>query len=598
MKSRYTQILSAAVFALSLQYSCSNASMDSWDGASKLFVSKDGSDANDGSEENPFLTIQKAADSAQPGDVITVGAGVYRESVVLKQGGESEEMRITFQAADGADVRILGSEQATGWSLLENETWEIKLDTSFFDGFNPFSTFTRHPEPVGIDESGDGWGWLKYGRWTHLGDVIIDGEGLTEKATKEEVMEGDDLTWFTSTTEGVTTIVADFGNKDPNDSKVEINSRTFAFHPDSTGLSHITIKGFTIMNIANHWAPPTVYQPAAIWTNGGHHWTIEDNIIMYAQGAAISLGIPNGEADQNASGYHIVRNNVIIRCGQGGTTGQLWANNSEIYGNHIEDINYREEFGGWETAGIKHHNTNNLLIRDNFIRGVYTMSPDTGAAHGIWNDYRNKNWRVSQNVVMNVESHAILTEALWEGPNLYDNNVIINGSVASYSARGDEWAHNLFVNSAHIWDNQPWGDRPGLGDFSWLNNIFVGKGLDADIEAEGGQYDGNVYLDGAAAHPEDLSALISDAQCDARLEETEDGLVLILTLDKEVAKHQRQLVNTTLSESNLEISTDFFGENRASNQAGPFTNLQIGTNEVLLYQYPELYRKALGLVGN
>ena len=564
------------------------------------FVSKSGNDANNGTSDSPFLTIQKAVDMSMPGDVITVRAGIYREAIAIKRGGKSENSRIVFQAAKGENVRILGSESINHW-VAQNGIWVVALDTSFFKGYNPFNKLTRHPEHVAVDESGDGWGWLKYGRWTHLGDVIIDGEGLTERQNLADV-SASDLSWHTATIDGVTTIWANFGDMDPNTSNVEINARPFAFQPDSAGLGYITIRGFKIANIANHWAPPTVYQPGAIWTNGGHHWMIENNIMLYSKGAAISIGLPNDKADQSKSGSHIIRNNVIMRCGQGATTGQVWNSNSEIYGNHIEDINYRKQYGGWETAAIKHHGANNLIIKNNFIRGVYTMNPDTGAAHGIWNDFRNANWNVSGNVIMNTDGHAILTEANWEGPNLYTNNIIFNGSVGSYSTRGDAWAHNLLINAKQIWENQTWGERPQIGNFRWINNIFVAQGLDSMIVADGEAYVSNVHVDGASVSPKDQTAFQSDIPSNYKLIETEKGILLVIEIDeKMLSKSYPRLTNSLLDLEfafDVKLDVDFFGNEKTNNLAGPFANLKPGRNEVLIYEYPPLYKEALSMINN
>ena len=45
------------------------------------YVSKQGDDTNKGTEEHPFLTIQKAADSVKPGDTVYVKKGEYQESI-------------------------------------------------------------------------------------------------------------------------------------------------------------------------------------------------------------------------------------------------------------------------------------------------------------------------------------------------------------------------------------------------------------------------------------------------------------------------------------------------------------------------------------
>ena len=62
--------------------------------ATEYHVAKDGHDENTGSEKEPFLTIQHAANLAQPGDVITVHEGVCRERVNPPRGGKSDDNRI------------------------------------------------------------------------------------------------------------------------------------------------------------------------------------------------------------------------------------------------------------------------------------------------------------------------------------------------------------------------------------------------------------------------------------------------------------------------------------------------------------------------
>lgn len=60
-----------------------------------------GSDANEGTEHVPLRTIQHAANMAQPSDVITVHAGVYRKLINPTRGGESGMKWIVYQAASG-----------------------------------------------------------------------------------------------------------------------------------------------------------------------------------------------------------------------------------------------------------------------------------------------------------------------------------------------------------------------------------------------------------------------------------------------------------------------------------------------------------------
>ena len=84
-------------------------------------VSATAADAGDGSPAKPFSTISDAADVAQPGDVILVHEGVYRERVTPPRGGESDEKRIVYQAAEGETVVIKGSEIVRDWQPHSGE---------------------------------------------------------------------------------------------------------------------------------------------------------------------------------------------------------------------------------------------------------------------------------------------------------------------------------------------------------------------------------------------------------------------------------------------------------------------------------------------
>ena len=80
--------------------------------------------ANDGSASRPLRTISAAALTGQPGDTVTVHAGIYRERVDPPRGGESDTKRITYQAAPGEKVTITGSEPFKGWEKVSGRRLE------------------------------------------------------------------------------------------------------------------------------------------------------------------------------------------------------------------------------------------------------------------------------------------------------------------------------------------------------------------------------------------------------------------------------------------------------------------------------------------
>ena len=92
--------------------------------ATEFHVSVNGNDSNDGSSVKPFKTISAAAQAAQPGDVITVHAGIYRERISPPRGGESDTKRIVYQAAPGEKVEIKGSEVVKNWVKVQERCLE------------------------------------------------------------------------------------------------------------------------------------------------------------------------------------------------------------------------------------------------------------------------------------------------------------------------------------------------------------------------------------------------------------------------------------------------------------------------------------------
>jgi len=144
--------------------------------AAEYHVAVSGNDAHAGTRAAPLRTIGRAADLAQPGDVVTVHAGVYRERVNPPRGGTSDAKRITYQAAPGEEVVITGAEPVKGWTRVTNDTWKATVPNALFGAFNPFADLIR----------GD---WFNpKGRAHHTGAVYLDGEWLAEAGAKSDAL--------------------------------------------------------------------------------------------------------------------------------------------------------------------------------------------------------------------------------------------------------------------------------------------------------------------------------------------------------------------------------------------------------------------------
>lgn len=468
-------------------------------------VKPDGDDAAAGSADAPWKTLKKAADTLMPGDTVTVHAGVYRERVDPARAGTAAAP-ITYQAAEGEDVWIKGSERITTWEK-SGSVWKAVVPNTLFGTFNPYSTtFT-----------GD---YLTEGMNYHLGEVYLDNSPYTEVLSEAET-QATAGTWYAAVGASDTTITANFGAEDPNAKSAEINVRRYAFFPSKVGLGYIVIKGFHVSQGATQWAPPTAApQDGLIGSNFGMGWTIENNYISDGKTVCVSGGMGSGGHGQgiNESGNHTIRHNTIERCGQAAIAGSHGLVASKIIGNLVQDVhtpNYH--FGGFECAGIKIHSAIDVVLEGNIIRRV---GPN---AVGVWLDWQSQGARVTRNVMYELNGNSILLEAN-HGPTLIDNNIFIGGDLEDQS-EATVVVHNLFGAGLRfgLMDGRtPAYFKPhttevagtathASADDKFYNNIFVGRGLEGVPQAPGYASDYNVLYQGAGKTPWGDAHSVTDA---------------------------------------------------------------------------------------
>jgi alpha-L-arabinofuranosidase len=571
-------------------------------------VATNGNDSSFGTPTSPLRTIQHAADLAQPGDVILVHEGIYRERVSPPRGGESDTKRITYEAAPRAKVVVTGSEVITNWVKVKDNVWKTTIPNSFFGNFNPYADLIH----------GD---WFNpRGREHHTGAVYLNGDWLAEAAHLEDVMKpmGANALWFGLVDNSNTTIWAQFKDVNPNQQLVEINVRQTVFYPKKTGINYITVRGFTLEDAATQWAPPTAEQIGLIGPHWSKGWIIESNVVRYSMCSGISLGkygdqwdntsantasgyvktieraLTNGWSKENI-GHHIVRDNDISHCEQTGIVGSLGAAFSTVTGNNIHDICTRGWLAGAEMAGIKFHAAIDVSISRNHIHR-------TGL--GLWLDWMAQGTHVSGNLFHD-NGQDVFVE-VDHGPFLFDNNLFLSPVSLDDNSQGGAYVHNLFagsINIRHFDDRQTpflkahstaiagFHDNP-RGDDRFDNNLFVQR---ADLS----QYDhtplpvwmdGNVFLDGAKPSKFETNSLVeTNFNPVLQLVKKTDGYYLQFKFDKAWTQERtRKLVTSALlrkavipnlpyEQSNgspIRIDTDYFGKSRIETNLtpGPFAN--------------------------
>lgn len=599
--------------------------------AQEYHVAKTGNDKNSGTQKSPFLTIQKAANIAHPGDVITVHEGSYRERINPPRGGISNDKRIVYRAAKDEKAIIKGSEEVKGWKKIKNDTWIVKLPNTFFGDFNPYSDVI----------SGD---WFNSNNRTHhTGAVYLNGHWLAEAETKEDVLKSaeDNPLWFALVDDANTTIWAQFKGVDPNEENIEVNARQSVFYPEKPGVNYITVQGFTLEHAATPWAPPTAEQIGLIGTHWSKGWVIENNTIRYSVYSGITLGKYGDEFDNKANnltkgyvstierafkngwskeniGHHLVRNNHISHCEQAGIVGSMGAAFSTISGNQIHDIHMRRLYSGMEMGGIKIHGAIDTRISNNHIYRTW---------RGIWLDWMAQGARVTRNLLHDNEATQDLFVEVNHGPFLVDHNFFLSGNGLNDISNGGAYAHNLFAGRMIAWPNDrntPYHKAhsteiagmetfPG-GDSRYYNNIFISqresvpwpdripKELDNQHYLGLATYDslgqpsfmaGNVFL--GSAEPSRLEKNpVTDPEVEPgfKLEEKEDGWYLQLTFNESWLEHKRPLVTSEMlgkakipnlpfekpDGTPYQLDTDYFGKKRNSDNPapGPFDEIKDG----------------------
>ena len=133
--------------------------------AAEYFVATDGRDDGDGSAAKPWRTIQRAADVAVAGDVVTIRGGTYREWVKPANAGR-EGAPIVYRAAKGEKVLVTGADPVRGWKKRHDGLWTARVNYDSFGGMNPFTDF------ISGDWFGDG------GRKRFRTRLIQDGRPL------------------------------------------------------------------------------------------------------------------------------------------------------------------------------------------------------------------------------------------------------------------------------------------------------------------------------------------------------------------------------------------------------------------------------------
>jgi len=428
-------------------------------------------DTNPGTQQEPLLTIQRAADLAQPGDTIRIHEGVYRETVRPPRGGEAGQP-IVYQGDPEGKTILRGSVvwdgQWTGSDLHGGHT--APIDFPMEDDYNPYALALNVAHPPYRE--------LQIRPVTNSTDKLVatTGQLFVNSHPYRQVAALTNLvaqTWMVDR-DGKRIHIRMPEGESPDDAQIEVTTRKHLFMPQHRGFGYIHLRHL----VFEHATPPGPFpQRGMVSTRTGHHWIIEHCVFAHSMTVGLDCGhegygktfVGVYESDEyekankegsNAysNGSHIVRYNRIAHnavCGIAvyrtvnsifyGNTFENNAHMMEILGPGRKKIDdYKTERTNWnEYAAFKSHG-----FRDSVIVGnLFTKNHG-----GLFLDTEFNGAIVSANVFVRNHSNSLILERPWtdEAQMYAINNVFIaNGEndMRTMDLSRATLANNLFLKS-------------------------------------------------------------------------------------------------------------------------------------------------------
>ena len=407
------------------------------------------SDTADGSADHPLRTINAAAQLAQPGDLVTVGKGVYHEWVSPARGG-ADKAPIVYRAVPEHAAIVRGTDvldvqwQAVGGA---GGVFAAPLPQSAFVFGNPF---VRRPPAKKQPERPSKCNAL----------VFLNDQPLNQAITRDELIKTPG-SWLASD-DGQQLLLHLQGDMVPAKGAIEITTRDRIFAPHRRGLGYVDVEGFVFERCATH---PDWPQLGALSTRTGQYWIIRNNIVRYTTGKGIDCGsetwgpesmIATEAEDKRVliGGHHLVEGNLVEGNAQCGIA--AWNTDFVRIINNIVRDNCTSALGGdhsladFEAGGIKVHAFRNGLIEGNFVVDNFSF--------GIWLDNGWEDARVTRNACIGNHGCGIFVE-LGFGPILVDHNLsaanvlldppYLGDGIYTHDSSGVTITHNTFLDNAH-----------------------------------------------------------------------------------------------------------------------------------------------------
>jgi Right handed beta helix region len=348
------------------------------------YVSPTGSDDSFGNSDQPWRTIQRAANSLAPGDTVIVRAGTYRERVEINVNG-SPGQPITFQGERGPNGEWLsiidGGDPVSGWVPAPEVGAGVYKTTSI--GYEPWAMTVDDTTIWRINTASMNGIVVEGTRGTGFEALATPADAIVNYPDSPDIKYWDGIDALFGYRDGVTYIRFRNGD-DPNVKNLRSSPGPVreSSMPEGAGVlisnkSFITVKGFWIRAARN-----AVLLTGSAATNNiiEENYLTNGNTRVYLYGGASGNHIRSNELKMNRSStfrpgaaqdsyagwitYHLYNENKFLvgRTAEDDHNIRVWngANNNLIYGNHIYDaitgISLWYDTSGTQIAYNEFHN--------------------------------------------------------------------------------------------------------------------------------------------------------------------------------------------------------------------------------------------------
>jgi hypothetical protein len=399
------------------------------------------SDIAEGLTDHPLRTINAAAQLAQPGDIVTVGQGIYHEWISPVRGGNANAP-IQYRSLPEHAAIVRGTD------VLDAQWQAVPHAPGVFTAPLPEAAFVFGNPFAGAKDS-------------KRNALVFHHDQLLSQVTTLEQLIRATNSWLASD-DGLRLLVHLNGNATPATGTIEVTTRDRIFAPHRRGLSYIRVEGFIFERCATR---PGFPQLGALSTRSGQHWIIRNNLVRYTTARGIDCGSETWSPESLSAtepedkhlligGHHLVEGNVLTDNAEGGIA--AWNTDFvRIIGNVVRDnctsaLASNHALADFEAGGIKVHAFRNGLIEGNLVISNWSF--------GIWLDNGWENARVTRNVCIGNHGSGIFVE-LGFGPILVDHNFSASNvhldspyfgdGIYTHDSSGVTIRQNTFLDNAH-----------------------------------------------------------------------------------------------------------------------------------------------------